>query len=72
MECLEEEVRDVWEGCKGGIWSAADVRRTVCLDSAVKQSLRISGLNAIGSSRRVSTFLSTFLLRVEDNTDIKR
>jgi cytochrome P450 len=58
LESVAEETREIWEGYTAGTWSAADLRKAVLLDSAVKESLRMHGLNAIGSSRRVSASTS--------------
>ncbi|KAK9237338.1 cytochrome P450 [Lipomyces kononenkoae] len=53
LEVLREEVQEISSRCQG-TWTAEDLRDAQLLDSAIKEGLRLNGLNAIAPARMVS------------------
>ncbi|KAK9313382.1 cytochrome P450 [Lipomyces starkeyi] len=51
-EILREEAREISSHCQG-TWTAEDLSKALLLDSAIKESLRLNGLNAIAPARMV-------------------
>ncbi|KAK9327563.1 hypothetical protein V1520DRAFT_387376 [Lipomyces starkeyi] len=59
LEILREEVREISSHCQG-TWTAEDLSNALLLDGAIKESLRLNGLNAIAPARMVLFFFFFF------------
>lgn len=61
---LRAEIESI-AGNSSGYWNAEDLERAALLDSAVKESLRLNGINAASPTRKVcaNSSISPFSLR---------
>ncbi|PYI11634.1 cytochrome P450 [Aspergillus sclerotiicarbonarius CBS 121057] len=52
IKCLQEEIESIAVG-SSGVWTADSLGQASLLDSAVKESLRLNGINAASPTRKV-------------------
>lgn len=61
IEMLQEEIQKI-SATTSGKWTAAEVEQATLLDSAIKESLRFNGINALSPTRTVSLFILSLAL----------